>query len=158
MSICEVRDDDASVGELNDGRVVRVVDRDKHVSVAGEVLGEAGVEPAFDAEAGREENNRPAATALQRHCVGGCVELYSLEKRGCDSVALGDEARHCRRQVRRRPTFCSRRIPELDHQRPRLLGLLGVVPGAIGQLHRTCADMEPARRRRDVNSGHRRSR
>ena len=43
-------DDDVSIRELNDGRVTWVVDRDNHVSVAGEVLGEAGVEAAFDAE------------------------------------------------------------------------------------------------------------
>ena len=109
-------DDDVSIGELNDGRVIRVVDRDNHVSVAGEVLGEAGVEPAFDAETGREENNRPAATPLQRRRVGGRVELHSLEKCWRHSIAFGDEARHCRRQVRRGSTCCSGWIPELDHQ------------------------------------------
>ena len=31
---------------------MRVVDRDNHISVAGEVLGEAGIKPAFDAESG----------------------------------------------------------------------------------------------------------
>ena len=158
MSICEAGMTTCPSGNSNDGRVMRVVDRDNHISVAGEVLGEAGVEPAFDAETGREENNRPAATTLQRRRVGGRVELHSLEKCGCHSVALGDEPRHCRRQVRRRPTCCSGRIPELDHQRPRLLGLLGFAPGAIGQRHRTCADMEPTRRSRDVSSGRRRSR
>ena len=43
-------DDDVSVRELNDLRVTGVVDRDNHVSVACEVLGETGVEAAFDAE------------------------------------------------------------------------------------------------------------
>src|SRR5207253_765748 len=63
------RDDDVPVRELDDAGVMRVVDRDNHIAVAGEVLYKARVELAFDAEPGREENNRPAASTLQRHRV-----------------------------------------------------------------------------------------
>jgi hypothetical protein len=99
------RDDDVSVGELNDGRVMRW-------SIATTTYpwlarsGEAGVEPAFDAETGREENNRPAATTLQRRRVGGRVELHFLQKCGSHSTSAPNAGQFLRRV---RPAAAPRR-------------------------------------------------
>ena len=134
MSIWELGDDDVAVGKLDDARVMGMVDRDDDVAVACEVLDQARVELALHSESGREENDRPATAVASTVPRRGRVQLHRLQRSRLHPGA--------RRRGNARPpaagTDAGRlpaagRVPELDHQRPRLLRLLGLAPSAIDQ-------------------------
>jgi hypothetical protein len=76
--------------------VVWVVDRGDHVTVAREVLNKAGVELAFDAVAGREQGDGPAACAAKRRGVGDGGQLDAREDGGGQtSTAAMNAATFC---------------------------------------------------------------